>query len=229
MVTLACCSDTHGTVPPPLLGGSIAAWLHAGDVYEGSEPARGTEELRAWLIARKLPVLAVRGNHDVMDAAEFFQHANDITEAVKKIAERLGVAGIGWHGSQYDEVPSQDEMDRLCYIIQQKILHQVGLKDRVVIMTHYPADVPDAPNWPGGGEGYAAIGDLIAAVHPIAVIQGHVHEWFGTVRETLVDGHCCLGDPSGTGRDAAPCGTGNRSCLGRGSELTLDTWLDERG
>jgi Icc-related predicted phosphoesterase len=68
----------------------------------------------------------------------------------------------------------------------------VGADDRLIIVSHYPADMPDSPNWPGGAGGYMAIGELIVATHPIVVIQGHVHEWFGVVRETQVDGHRCL-------------------------------------
>ena len=192
VVTLACCSDTHGAVPPPLRGGSIAAWLHAGDVYDGSDSERRAEELQAWLVEQKVPVLAVRGNHDVNDVAGFLPPANDITGAVKRVTEGLWVAGIGWHGSQYDEVPNQNEMDDLCVTLHQRIVQDVGINDRLIIVTHYPADVPDASNWPAAGEGYPAIGHLIAAVHPIAVIQGHVHEWFGVVRETFIDGYRCL-------------------------------------
>ena len=51
---------------------------------------------------------------------------------------------------------------------------------------------PTHPIGRGVAGGYAAIGDLIAAVHPIAVIQGHDHEWFGAVRETSVDEFPCL-------------------------------------
>lgn len=191
MFTLACCSDTHGTVPP-LLSGNISAWLHGGDVYEGAEPTRGTAELRAWLSRQTVPVLAVRGNHDVVDTADVFANGRDITAAIQRISEGLFVAGIGWHGERYYEVPTQNNMDELCGRLQLQIMNEVGIGDRLILLTHYPADVPDAADWPGSSGGYAAIGDLIAAVHPAVVIQGHDHEWFGVVREIAVDDFSCL-------------------------------------
>ena len=192
VVTLACCSDTHGSLPPLLAASNIVAWLHAGDVYEGSAPTRGVADIRGWLSRQKSTILAVRGNHDHNDPAEFFANARDITGSVQLVAKQLWVAGIGWCCESYDELPTESHMDAMCIELHQKILRHVPESDRLILVTHYPADVPDAPNWPGGGGGYAAVGDLITQVHPAVVIQGHVHDWFGVAREALIEGHRCL-------------------------------------
>jgi Icc-related predicted phosphoesterase len=52
--------------------------------------------------------------------------------------------------------------------------------EKLILLTHYPPKLPELPcgqlseNWT-----YRCVAELIDELQPIAVVQGHVHEWFG--------------------------------------------------
>src|SRR3954471_17804376 len=104
---LLCCSDTHGRAPPAVDDSSATAWLHSGDLYNGpdiipdDQPLPGdpiAEVVSRWARARRAPVYAVRGNHDVADPYGWFAAVHELHDgAVARIAPDLLVVGIGWH------------------------------------------------------------------------------------------------------------------------------------
>ena len=55
--------------------------------------------------------------------------------------------------------------------------------DRLVLLTHYPVPAQSKPNSP---HAYPVIAQLLAELEstigliPIAIIEGHIHEWFNT-------------------------------------------------
>jgi Icc-related predicted phosphoesterase len=52
--------------------------------------------------------------------------------------------------------------------------------DSLILLTHYPPKLPELPceevprHWV-----YRCVADLVDELEPIAVVQGHVHQWFG--------------------------------------------------
>lgn len=184
IVRLLCCSDTHGSPPPPVDERGAAAWLHGGDVYEQTssvDPATVQRGMRRWLDGRSIPVYAVRGNHDKVDAAGVFQDGRDVTGQVRKIAEGLWVAGIGWFGDSPYDVPTENDVAPLCDNIRRDAARSLKPSDRLILLTHYPAllrGLCPLAGYAGGGI-LDGIRLLIENLKPIAVVQGHVHEWFG--------------------------------------------------
>src|SRR3954454_19310461 len=118
-----CCSDTHGTVPPTIDESGAIAWLHAGDVNngptavgDGSDPLEDPLRCDAarWFVTRRLPVFVVKGNHDGVDDFRAFSDATNLTGRVAEVAPRLYVAGIGWHGERYYELPFEADLRKVC-------------------------------------------------------------------------------------------------------------------
>jgi Icc-related predicted phosphoesterase len=203
---LLCCSDTHGQRAPDLAETGALAWLHAGDVYDGPSISAGddhpltgaplAEPVRSWLQSRTVPVLGVRGNHDVGDPYGWFDVAEPVDERVRRLGPNLVVAGLGWHGERYYECPVESDLETACERLRRQLLRVTNRSDLVILLTHYPPRVPGLfPMKPGAVEcaGYEAISRLVQEVQPILIVQGHEHFWFGQVatiefgeRSTLV-------------------------------------------
>ena len=137
---LLCCSDTHGQLPPALCEQGATAWLHGGDAMHGPAAVDDDEPidplldpLRApiarWFMERPIPVYIVRGNHDIADDFAAFQHASDVGGFVRQIAPRLFVAGIGWHGEKYFELPRESDLEPMCQQVIRQATRLVGLSE----------------------------------------------------------------------------------------------------
>jgi len=184
-VKLPCCSDTQGKPPPEVDDRGAAAWLHGGDVYEQAlavDQAEARRAIRGWLGGRSIPVYTVRGNHDILDPAGFFEDGRDLTGHVRKVADRLWLAGLGWFGDRPYDTPGESDLEKVCDSVRRQALRQVLPSDRLILLTHYPARVPGL--FPLAGYAVEGVLDcvrrLVEDLKPVAVVQGHVHEWFGT-------------------------------------------------
>jgi Icc-related predicted phosphoesterase len=190
-----CCSDTHGKLPPIPAAASFEATLHAGDVYRGAELSRRDRSespleipgwidpeqanVRAW-IERAGPVYVVRGNHDLADPHRFFARSQDVTSRVVRLADKLLLAGIGWHGERYYELPGESEMERVCTGVLRQMRRVATSSDRIVL-SHYPPRGEDvfAVAVPASGWWHGCTRALVVEIKPIAVVQGHIHELAG--------------------------------------------------
>ena len=195
---LLCCADTHGRPPPSLSEEGAAAWLHAGDitdgptaVEDGSDPF--LDPLRAdvarWFQGRVLPVFAVRGNHDAVDDFGAFRSASDVTGIVLPIGPGLFVAGVGWHGEYYFELPLEADLQAVADSVRRQALQKLRPHDRLVLLTHYPARIPGMYHVSGdAGVWYDSVRALIEDLRPQAVVYGHMHQWAWTSRQLSVGG-----------------------------------------
>lgn len=188
---LLCCTDTHDQTPPDLPQDGATAWLHAGDICSGENQAamerQPTPDMLAWAAGRKeaigrwvkaqgIPIYAVRGNHDVADPWEFFANCQDVTGRLVQIAPKLFLAGIGWAGEYYYDLPREADLAAVCRQIIRQANRLLFSGDRLILLTHYPAAVPEAIPYQYGSE---CLCDLIKELAPVAVVQGHIHELAG--------------------------------------------------
>ncbi len=195
---LLCCADTHGRQLPAKDETTSIAWLHAGDVENGPDVDRHasdidprTDPLLApvadWFETRSTPVYAVRGNHDCTDAFGAFQSGRDVTGRVVPLAPKLWLAGIGWHGDRYFDLPRESDLESVCHDIARQARRLVLANDNVVVLTHYPpkaGDFRDARDHPGeSGIWYRCIRELVSELKPVLVIEGHNHRWANTSYE----------------------------------------------
>jgi Icc-related predicted phosphoesterase len=196
-IQLACCSDTHDGLPPAVELTGMAAWLHAGDVYEGPDHALSAgareddwlrredfkkgEPLRQWTAEQAVPVYTVRGNHDGSDYWKIFDSWQDVGGRVVQLADHLFAAGLGWCGDRYSDTPGESDLEPICQMLIRQAMRRVTPNDSLVLLTHYPALLPGLFPLPGRTEGVAfeCIRRLIEQLAPIAVVQGHAHDWFG--------------------------------------------------
>jgi Icc-related predicted phosphoesterase len=205
MFELPCFSDTHGTPPPNINEDSAAAWLFAGDFYNGPESENSpttTDDpatkllypASSWIEQRGIPVLALHGNHDVCDPWRFFSRENCVDGAVTRLADNLLVAGIGWHGERYFEIPLESDLEPLCDSVRRQVLLMANSRDLIVLMTHYPPRLPEVfsggeyenPGW------YQSLRQLAEDLRPVAIIQGHNHHWHGQLGTVNFGGRECL-------------------------------------
>jgi Icc-related predicted phosphoesterase len=198
---LLCCSDTHARVPPPLDESGATAWLHGGDVADGptlvndgSDPS--ADPLRApvtkWFADRPIQVVLVKGNHDTVDDFNAFREAGDASGRLVKVADRLFVAGVGWACDLYFGLPLECDLQHVCDAIRRQARRLVMPSDRVVLLTHYPPRLPGtrpvARDVQDGGLWYTCVRELAEELLPVAIVQGHVHSWQGTVQTVNVGG-----------------------------------------
>jgi Icc-related predicted phosphoesterase len=196
---LFCCSDTHGRLPD-LPAGPFDATLHAGDVYKGAELSRrGRDEspmrLPGWVdpdtaaverwIETAGPVCVVRGNHDLADPHEFFRRSDDVTGRVIRVGDGLLIAGLGWHGERYYELPGESEMSAVCESVRRQLRRLCSSRDSVVLVTHYPPKLPEIfpHRVPETGWWHACTRALVDEITPALVVQGHIHELAGEIAE----------------------------------------------
>lgn len=187
MLKFLCCSDTHAKTPPPLDETDVTAWLHAGDVYSHGHFAKGTktspaiERLSLWMSERKIPVYAVKGNHDCSFDVPFFNAAENMTKRCKPIAPHLFLYGLGWHGSAYFDLPTESNMRNVIEEAKREWILRSMPSDKVIILSHYPFWSPTLYSFNSNPEGwmFQCIRELMDEIKPLAIIQGHVHELMG--------------------------------------------------
>lgn len=192
---LLCCSDTHGRVPPMINDVGYDAWLHAGDLCVGSEasdlyseedPSLDPilSEVANWYRTRHAPVYFVEGNHDVVDLYHAAESAVNLTGKILKIAEGLFVAGIGWHGQRHYELPFEADLQRCCDDVLRSG-RRLAAADRIVLLMHYPPRVRGTNQVPsdcdGGGVWFDCVRSVAEELNVVAIVQGHMHKWFGQV------------------------------------------------
>ena len=198
---LLCCSDTHGSVPPALDESGALAWLHGGDVCNGPDLVDVEGDpiddlllapVARWFAERPIPVHIVPGNHDVADPYRAFQRCSDLNGRLVKLADRLFVGGIGWHGERYFELPFERDLKPACEMLLRQARRMLFENDRLVLLTHYPPrfrgthEVPNDVD--GGGVWYDCIREVVEALPTLAIVQGHNHRWFGDTHRVSVRG-----------------------------------------
>lgn len=178
-------SDTHGDKVPHWDGLALDAVLFAGDAYDCIRPKEGANSahLRRLVESCRAPVLAVRGNHDYHDMGGFFQAAEDISGRLYRLWPGLWVAGVGFASKHHYDLPGETDIQPQCRILVRMAQRQVMSGERVILLTHYSPNLPDLPDLPAGEARadwmYHCLADLVETLHPIAIVQGHVHRWFG--------------------------------------------------
>jgi len=184
---LLSCSDTHLALPPKLDETDATAWLHAGDVYDRCHSTKGQkgvkpQKLLEWFDERKLPVYAVKGNHDCSFDMPFFDKCQNATGRCYEAAPGLLIIGIGWSGGAYYDLPTNREIKEVIEQTRREYTLKSKTGDKVVILTHYPPWAEGMYDYGGDIEGwmYESIMELSNEVKAVAVIQGHVHDLFGT-------------------------------------------------
>lgn len=201
-----CCSDTHGEQPPTLDEAGATAWLHAGDLCNGSQIVETVDDpasdyllapVAHWFRDRRIAVHLVRGNHDVSDVYHALKNCGDLSGRIVKVAERLFIAGIGWCGERHYELPMESDLAPVCDSILRQAARMVFAEDRLILLTHYPPRFVGTQvvenDHDGGGIWYDCVRLLVDQLQPLAVVQGHNHRWVGAVhrvaltsKETLI-------------------------------------------
>jgi Icc-related predicted phosphoesterase len=198
---LLCCSDTHGDAPPDMSDTTATAWLHAGDLYDGPSVLAADDEpplpgdpiadvFLAWARSRRAPVYAVHGNHDVSDAYGWFAAVTEVDGRVERLGSDLLLAGVGWHGSAYVELPGEADIEAVCDRVRREIGRSATARDRVVLLAHYPPFLtglfpPRRGNIASAADGgSSALARLVRELKPILLVQGHEHRWAGLVGHT---------------------------------------------
>jgi Icc-related predicted phosphoesterase len=94
-------------------------------------------------------------------------------------------------GERYFELPNESDLCEVCDTVAKRAGRLLGPSDRLVLLTHYPPRLVgmrelerDPPN---GGLWYDCVRELAETLHPIAIVQGHVHSWAGTSQEAELD------------------------------------------
>jgi Icc-related predicted phosphoesterase len=185
--TLLVCTDTHTRMLLPEMDVPRAvAWLHGGDFYlrKGESQRRrpvggeGMKEFQSkkaafdrWHAQRDIPLYAVRGNHDVTDPWDFFKRFRDLSGRIEAIAPQLWVAGLGWSGERFYQLPQEKDLESICEQLTEQLAKGLPQDSCLVILSHYPA-VTDLCS------GFACINRLMARWRPVVFIQGHIHETF---------------------------------------------------
>lgn len=181
-----CCSDTHDRLPPDLSDEGVTAWLHAGDIYNngfrhrGPNPHSGQRKLLAWLDSKKMPVLAVRGNHDCSFRHEFIDKCDAGGKCVA-LAPKLWGLGVGWAGGAYYDLPTERDLRSICASVEREVTLKAMPGDSFILLTHYPPMIKELYTMHGNPEGWVSesVKELVDKFKPMVVVQGHIHHLFG--------------------------------------------------
>jgi Icc-related predicted phosphoesterase len=180
MLQFQCLSDTHGQIPPEPTDADITAWLHAGDFCDrGNQHLTVAERngLERWTVERLTPVYSVQGNHDCGTAKEMLGRCTtDITGRLVEIAPTLFLAGVGWSGEKYYDLPGERELESACASVLHMARRKLFTSDHCILLTHYPAEIPKACTEPQ----FRCLHDLVEVLKPLVIVQGHSHALFGT-------------------------------------------------
>lgn len=192
---LACFSDTHGkgAVVPP-----CDAILHAGDAYnylrKGHFGGDSNDFEAMGMFRYSGRLFAVRGNHDVSDPVDFFGKTHDVSRASAEIGDGIYVIGVGWAGNNFFDLPGEDDLARVCARALEVSAQIIPEGAPCVVLSHYPAFMPyklgdgfiQAPL--NQGWMFDCVMKVIEAVRPVLVVQGHMHELFGTTHKIALEG-----------------------------------------
>jgi Icc-related predicted phosphoesterase len=181
-IVLGICSDTHGGALPLWTGVTLTAVLHAGDVYDAPALIEDDDDPlpRQWAQSLGVPVLAVRGNHDFRDPGRFFETADDLSGRLRRLLPGLWVAGIGFAPERYYDLPGESDLESQCRDISRRARREVMRGETLILLTHYPPKFAELPcgqvpeSWT-----FKCVAELADELQPIAIVQGHVHDWFG--------------------------------------------------
>ena len=181
-ILLGICADTHSAPLPHWTGIEIAAVLHGGDIYDAPSLIEDDDDPipRQWVESVGVPVLAVRGNHDHQDPGHFFQVADDLSGRLRKLLPGLWVAGIGFAPERYYDLPGETDLEAQCRDLSRQIRRQVMRGETLILLSHYPPKFSELPceqvpaNWT-----FRCVAQLVEELEPLAIVQGHVHEWIG--------------------------------------------------
>jgi len=175
-----CLSDTHGLIQLESANAEVLAWLHAGDFFDRGNQQITAEErngLERWAGDCRASVFSVQGNHDCGAAKELLDRCTtDITGGLVEIVPTLFVAGVGWSGGRYYDLPGERELESVCASVLHMARRKLFKSDSCILLTHYPAEVPQSCSEPQ----FRCLQHLIEILKPLVVIQGHVHSLFGT-------------------------------------------------
>lgn len=118
------------------------------------------------------------GSHSI-----FFACLGDLTGHVKRAAPTILIAGLGLAFPTYYDLPTNGNLlDAAARILIEARKLQTPA-DRLILLTHYPTPARFKPNSP---HAYPAIAKLLAelentvGIRPLAIVEGHIHEWFNT-------------------------------------------------
>ena len=185
MLRFLCCTDTHGETPPKGNERNATAWLHAGDICNTGATIHGglqVKRLANWASRRTIPAYAVQGNHDCGFGAEVLgRFAKDVTGKVVNIAPHLFLAGTGWSGAKFFDVPDENALEPVCQQVLAQARSLLSPDDRCILLSHYPPRIP-ALEHKGVGEDYTfrCVKVLVDELKPLAVVYGHIHSRFNS-------------------------------------------------
>jgi hypothetical protein len=110
-----------------------------------------------------------------------FAATNEIDGRCVEAFPGVLLAGVGWHGEKYYELPTEREIGRVCDAAYRDYLRISKAGDQVVILTHYPCWLRSLYQYGKNPEGwmFETITDLARKTKAVAVVQGHVHELLG--------------------------------------------------
>lgn len=180
-----CHSDTHGrvpTVPEDTDLSDVSGWLHAGDLYDRLplKTARcDFDSLSSWAADKNIYV--VNGNHDVSDPSGVFK-TNGVTGRVVQLEDSLFLVGVGWSGGRFCDLPRETDIEDVISGLKRQIQFKMKEGDRSVLLTHYPPATPEIMERVTGdpsGWLFDSVKGFVDWLKPVAVIQGHVHQFFG--------------------------------------------------